>query len=80
MSVGLPWAFPGWVGNGSNWPYHFPHITARYVVSWVIGAKQYHGLDIDYIGVWCVCAFGYICMYMSNEHKIKAKWSLILIF
>ncbi|XP_012692181.2 galactocerebrosidase isoform X1 [Clupea harengus] len=50
--IGLPWAFPGWVGHGKNWPYDFPDITAYYVVSWVIGAKQYHNLDIDYIGIW----------------------------
>ncbi|XP_076873927.1 galactocerebrosidase [Brachyhypopomus gauderio] len=50
--IGLPWAFPGWVSQGSKWPYIFPNITAKYVVSWVIGAKQYHGLDINYIGIW----------------------------
>uniref|UniRef100_A0A8C9WK94 Galactocerebrosidase n=1 Tax=Scleropages formosus TaxID=113540 RepID=A0A8C9WK94_SCLFO len=49
--IGLPWAFPGWVGHGTNWPYDFPDITAYYVVSWIIGAKQYHDLDINYIGV-----------------------------
>lgn len=51
LCIGLPWAFPGWVGRGNNWPYDFPDITAAYVVSWVIGAKQYHDLDIQYIGV-----------------------------
>uniref|UniRef100_A0A9J8CVR8 Galactocerebrosidase n=2 Tax=Cyprinus carpio TaxID=7962 RepID=A0A9J8CVR8_CYPCA len=50
--IGLPWAFPGWVGNGENWPYSFPDITASYVVSWILGAKQYHDLDIDYVGIW----------------------------
>ncbi|XDV43033.1 hypothetical protein PO909_011585 [Leuciscus waleckii] len=50
--IGLPWAFPGWVGNGENWPYGFPDITASYVVSWIRGAKQYHDLDIDYVGIW----------------------------
>ncbi|KAM4624713.1 galactocerebrosidase isoform 1-T1 [Polymixia lowei] len=50
--IGLPWAFPGWVGRGKNWPYDFPDITASYVVSWIIGAKQYHNLDIDYVGIW----------------------------
>ncbi|XP_064195389.1 galactocerebrosidase-like isoform X1 [Anguilla rostrata] len=50
--IGLPWAFPGWVGHGKNWPYDFPDITVYYVVSWIIGAKQYHDLDIDYIGIW----------------------------
>uniref|UniRef100_A0A4W5R3W6 Galactocerebrosidase n=1 Tax=Hucho hucho TaxID=62062 RepID=A0A4W5R3W6_9TELE len=50
--IGLPWAFPGWVGHGKNWPYDFPDITASYMVSWILGAKQYHDLDIDYVGIW----------------------------
>lgn len=49
--IGLPWAFPGWIGKGENWPYDYPDITAYYIVSWILGAKQYHDLDIDYIGV-----------------------------
>lgn len=48
---GLPWAFPGWIGKGENWPYDYPDITAYYIVSWILGAKQYHDLDIDYVGV-----------------------------
>lgn len=55
--VGLPWAFPGWIGRGKNWPYDFPDITAYYIVSWIIGAKQYHDLDIDYVGIWNERAF-----------------------
>lgn len=51
LLVGLPWAFPGWVGHGKNWPYDFPDITAAYVVNWILGAKQYHDLDIQYVGV-----------------------------
>ncbi|XP_034714382.1 galactocerebrosidase isoform X2 [Etheostoma cragini] len=50
--IGLPWAFPGWVGHGKNWPYDYPDITAAYVVNWVLGAKQYHDLDIQYVGIW----------------------------
>ncbi|KAM5128944.1 LOW QUALITY PROTEIN: galactocerebrosidase [Mantella aurantiaca] len=53
----LPWAFPGWVGGGKNWPYDFPDVTAYYVISWITGAKQYHDLDIDYIGIWNERAF-----------------------
>uniref|UniRef100_A0A8C2XJW0 Galactocerebrosidase n=1 Tax=Cyclopterus lumpus TaxID=8103 RepID=A0A8C2XJW0_CYCLU len=49
--ISLPWAFPGWVGRGKNWPYDFPDITAAYVVNWILGAKQYHDLDIQYVGV-----------------------------
>ncbi|CAB1432140.1 unnamed protein product [Pleuronectes platessa] len=50
--IGLPWAFPGWVGHGKDWPYDFPDITAAYVVKWILGAKQYHDLDIQYVGIW----------------------------
>ncbi|XP_067099054.1 galactocerebrosidase isoform X2 [Osmerus mordax] len=63
--IGLPWAFPGWVGNGKNWPYDFPDITASYVVSWIIGAKQYHDLDIDYVGIW-------------NERNFDSKYIKVL--
>uniref|UniRef100_A0AAY4AZD4 Galactocerebrosidase n=1 Tax=Denticeps clupeoides TaxID=299321 RepID=A0AAY4AZD4_9TELE len=51
--IGLPWAFPGWIGGGESTPYHYPSITASYVVSWIIGAKQFHDLDISYVGVRC---------------------------
>ncbi|XP_012708310.3 galactocerebrosidase isoform X2 [Fundulus heteroclitus] len=50
--IALPWAFPGWVGRGKNWPYDFPDVTAAYVVNWILGAKTYHDLDIQYIGIW----------------------------
>ncbi|PAA62362.1 hypothetical protein BOX15_Mlig000813g1 [Macrostomum lignano] len=49
---GLPWAFPGWVGNGTSSPYNYPSLTAKYVLKWVQGAKDYHNLTIDYLGIW----------------------------
>ena len=55
---GLPWAFPGWVGNDpvtgkpSGSPFTYPNQTSQYIVNWVKGAKEVHGLDIDYLGVW----------------------------
>ncbi|XP_040831141.1 galactocerebrosidase isoform X2 [Ochotona curzoniae] len=50
--MGLPWSFPGWLGRGFNWPYVNLQMTAYYVVSWIMGAKRYHDLDIEYIGIW----------------------------
>ncbi|KAM5240699.1 galactocerebrosidase isoform 2-T5 [Hipposideros larvatus] len=50
--IGLPWSFPGWLGKGFNWPYVNIQQTAYYIVTWIVGAKQYHDLDIDYIGIW----------------------------
>ncbi len=40
------------VSNGSagNTPYADPSLTADYIVSWVQGAKDTYGLDIDYGG------------------------------
>ncbi|XP_008285243.1 galactocerebrosidase isoform X2 [Stegastes partitus] len=63
--IALPWAFPGWVGHGKNWPYDYPDITAAYVVNWVLGAKQYHDLDIQYIGIW-------------NERSYNTKYIKVL--
>ncbi|XP_054469504.1 galactocerebrosidase isoform X2 [Anoplopoma fimbria] len=63
--MSLPWAFPGWVGHGKNWPYDFPDITAAYVVNWILGAKQYHDLDIQYVGIW-------------NERNYDSKYIKVL--
>ncbi|XP_067656744.1 galactocerebrosidase-like isoform X2 [Haliotis asinina] len=49
---GLPWTFPGWIGDGTRSPYTNPKQTATYVLKWVLGAKKYYNLTIDYIGVW----------------------------
>ncbi|XP_020855953.1 galactocerebrosidase isoform X1 [Phascolarctos cinereus] len=72
--VGLPWSFPGWIGDGQNWPYVMPHVTALYVVSWILGAKQYHDLDIDYIGIWNERAFD--SEYVKVLRKILYQYGL----
>ncbi|XP_002122521.2 galactocerebrosidase [Ciona intestinalis] len=50
--VGLPWAFPGWIGQGTVWPYKNREVTAQYITKWVLGAKSEHNLAIDYVGIW----------------------------
>lgn len=49
---GLPWGFPGWIGQGKGSPYTNNTILADYVVRWVNGAKTHYNLTIDYIGIW----------------------------
>ena len=49
---GLPWGFPGWLGKGSGSPYKYPNITASYITKWILGAKKYYNLTIDFIGIW----------------------------
>ncbi|XP_051905572.1 galactocerebrosidase-like [Hippocampus zosterae] len=63
--IGLPWAFPGWVGRGKQWPYDFPDVTVEYVVKWILGAKQVHDLNIDYVGIW-------------NERNFDSKYIKLL--
>ena len=47
---GLSWGFPGWVGEGSKSPW--TNSTVTYTMKWILGAKKYYNLDIDYIGIW----------------------------
>ena len=55
---GLPWAYPGWVGNDpktgkpSGSPFTYPNQTSHYIMEWIKGAKTEYSLDIDYIGIW----------------------------
>lgn len=52
-TYGLPWAFPGWIGNSDkNDPFTNPERTANYTAQWVRGARDVHGIYIDYIGIW----------------------------
>lgn len=47
---GLSWGFPGWVGEGTKSPW--TNSTVTYTMKWILGAKKYYNLDIDYIGIW----------------------------
>jgi galactosylceramidase len=47
---GLSWGFPAWVGEGKRLPW--TNSTVTYTMKWILGAKKYYNLDIDYIGIW----------------------------
>lgn len=47
MLVALPWAAPGWLGNGNFWSQD----TINYDIDWLKCAKG-HGLNINYLGGW----------------------------
>ena len=55
---GLPWGWAGWLDPSATADkeaknaFADPATTANYTLSWLRGAKQVHGLDIDYIGEW----------------------------
>ncbi len=44
----LPWGAPGWIGNGK----FYSGDMSDYVVRFLKGARDHHGLDIDYVGIW----------------------------
>ncbi|XP_038630682.1 galactocerebrosidase isoform X2 [Scyliorhinus canicula] len=73
--IGLPWAFPGWIGCGDDWPYTCPDKTAYYVALWIHGAKVYHNLDIDYVGIWNERAYNkkYIQVLRQSLDKTGLK-------
>jgi len=57
---GLPWSFPQYVacapGAGLNCsgagPWTHINQTAAYVTAWAAGARDVHGLEINYLGIW----------------------------
>jgi galactosylceramidase len=53
----LPWGAPGWVGDGD----FFTKDGAEYVASFVEGAREEHGLELDYVGI-------------LNEHDLRVPY------
>lgn len=45
---------PRWVINNSTTggPLDVPALSAKYISTWVLGAKQAHNLTIDWVGLW----------------------------
>ena len=44
----LAWGAPYWIGNGT----YYSDENAEYMAKFIKGAKETHGLTIDYIGCW----------------------------
>jgi galactosylceramidase len=49
---GLPWAWPGFLGFGTNDPYTNVTATAEYTVTWIECARDAHALNVSFIGLW----------------------------
>ena len=49
ITYGLPWGSPGWVDNQTGY-YGPDQIT--YQVNWLKCARDYHGIDVDWLGLW----------------------------
>ena len=44
----LQWGAPGWIGNG----HFYSEDNARFVAAFIKGAREYHGVDLEYVGIW----------------------------
>ncbi len=57
----LEWGCPGWIGNGI----FYSGENADYISAFLKGALKYHGLRIDFTGIW-------------NEHQPDYGWIKLL--
>jgi len=57
----LEWGCPGWIGDGV----FYSQDNADYIVSFIKGAKMYHGIEFDYTGIW-------------NERQYDKEWIKLL--
>jgi hypothetical protein len=53
----LAWGAPGWIGDGN----YYSQDGADYMVKFLKGAKEHHGLEINYVGIW-------------NEKEFDVEW------
>lgn len=44
----LQWGSPGWIGDGK----FYSKDNIDYMIAFLNGAKKYHNLDMNYIGIW----------------------------
>lgn len=58
---GLQWGAPGWIGDGK----FFSQDNADFIVAFIKGAREHHGLDMDYQGIW-------------NETMYDTEWIKLL--
>ena len=49
ITYGMSWGVPGWIDNQTG--YYGPD-NIEYQVNWAKCARDYHGINIDYLGLW----------------------------
>ena len=73
----LSWGFPSWVAEGGGSP--LTNSTAVYVTKWLVGARDVHGLHIDYIGLWNERSYSREYIHALSEHINRANLSTQVI-
>ena len=62
----LSWGFPSWVADESGSP--LTNSTATYVTKWLTGARDVHGLHVDYVGIWNERAWSRDYIHALSDH------------
>ena len=59
------WGVPGWIGdmgNTNNPGSYYTQDNIDYHMAWLDCALNTWGIEIDYMGVWCVCGGGALAL------------------
>ena len=73
---GLSWGFPAWVAEGGSSP--LTSSTAMYTTKWLTGARDVHGLHIDYIGIWNERSYSREYIHALSNHLKAANLTITL--
>ena len=68
---GLSWGFPAWVAEGGSSP--LTNSTASYITKWLTGARDVHGLHIDYVGIWNERSYSREYIHALSQHIRQAN-------
>ena len=79
LLYGLPWEWPSWVGAGTGNPYENVSRTVLYTTTWVKGAKEAHGLSLDFVGVWNeqICSTEYVLALRAALDTFSAHTKIV---
>ena len=74
---GLGWGFPSWVAEGGSSP--LTNSTAMYTTKWLTGARDVHGLHIDYVGIWNERSYSRDYIHALSDHLKAANLTTQII-
>lgn len=63
----IQWGAPGWIGNGE----FFSQENADLIVRYLLKAKDFHGIEVDYCGIWNE-------RFMSFDRPKNVSWVKLL--
>lgn len=78
LTYGLAWGAPGWINNQTG--FYGPDLVV-YQLNWLKCARDFHGIEVDYLGLWNEMPWGSVQYVKQLKKAISAaglKTQLIL--